>query len=249
MKQELEFERLQPLDPLTTISPAQNRNIYYFCKRVLDIVVAATALIVLFPILILIAILIMIDNRGPAIFVQERIGARRLIKSNFPHWEIIPFKMYKFRTMICNADPSLHQAYVQALISNDCQGMAAIQGQDTQVRKLVTDPRITRLGQILRKTSLDELPQFWNILIGDMSLVGPRPPIPYEVEMYQPWHRQRLQAQPGLTGLWQVGGRSSDDFDDMVREDLDYILRQNFWLDLIILLKTPAAVISTRGAH
>jgi lipopolysaccharide/colanic/teichoic acid biosynthesis glycosyltransferase len=249
MKQELEFDRYQQFEPLLTRSLAETHAVYYFFKRVFDIVVAITVLTLLSPFLLLIALLIMIDSRGPAIFVQERIGARRSIKSIYSRWETAPFKIFKFRTMVTNADPTLHKAYVQALIRNDSETMAAIQGQNTQVRKLVTDPRVTRVGRILRKTSLDELPQFWNVLRGDMSLVGPRPPIPYEVEMYQPWHHQRLQAKPGLTGLWQVTDRSSADFDEMVKQDIEYIQRQNFWLDIFIILKTPAAVISTKGAH
>jgi lipopolysaccharide/colanic/teichoic acid biosynthesis glycosyltransferase len=249
MKQELGFDQLQAFDPLLAASLARERNGYYFSKRVLDIIFAALALILLLPIMLLIAIVIMIDSRGPAIFVQERIGARRHHGNNSSQWNTTGFNCYKFRTMVCNADPALHQAYVHALISNDCQGMAAIQGKETQARKLVTDPRVTRVGRFLRKSSLDELPQFWNILRGDMSLVGPRPPIPYEVEMYEPWHRLRLQAKPGLTGLWQVTGRSCADFDDMIRQDIAYIQNQNFWLDLEIILRTPIAVISTKGAH
>jgi lipopolysaccharide/colanic/teichoic acid biosynthesis glycosyltransferase len=113
---------------------------------------------------------------------------------------------------------------------------------------LTEDPRVTRLGKFLRKSSIDELPQLWNVLRGDMSIVGPRPPIPYEVEMYKPWHRKRLMAKPGLTGLWQVTARSSADFDEMVRMDIWYIEHQSLWLDLRILLKTPLSVMSMEGA-
>lgn len=249
MKQELGLEQYQKFDPLLLKALSRERSGYFACKRALDIVASAAVLIILFPIMLLIAVAIMIDSRGPAIFVQERIGSQRLTKSHLSQWKTVYFNCYKFRTMVCNADPALHKAYIHALISNDCQGMAAIQGQDTKVRKLIADPRITHVGRFLRRTSLDELPQFWNILIGDMTLVGPRPPIPYEVEMYEPWHRLRLQAKPGLTGLWQVTGRSSADFDEMVRQDIDYIQNQNFWLDLEIIFRTPFAVISTRGAH
>jgi lipopolysaccharide/colanic/teichoic acid biosynthesis glycosyltransferase len=249
MKHELGFDQLQTFDPMISDVFIKDCEGYYFSKRALDIFVAMIALILLSPFLLIIAFVIMIDSRGPAIFIQERIGAQRQRGNRHPQWTPIKFNCYKFRTMMCNADPGIHKAYVHALINNDCQGMAAIQGQDTQVRKLVADPRITRVGRILRKSSMDELPQFWNILRGDMTLVGPRPPIPYEVEMYEPWHHLRLQAKPGLTGLWQVSGRSCAEFDDMVRQDLTYIQNQNFWLDLKIILKTPLAILSTKGAH
>jgi lipopolysaccharide/colanic/teichoic acid biosynthesis glycosyltransferase len=151
--------------------------------------------------------------------------------------------------MQINADTSIHQAYIKALIENDEAKMAAIQGAPTQPRKLVNDSRVIRPGKILRKLSLDELPQFWNVLIGDMSLVGPRPAIPYEVKMYKPWHIRRLEAQPGITGLQQITARCNTDFDTQVQFDIDYVDNQSFLLDMKILFKTPLAVISTKGAH
>ena len=151
--------------------------------------------------------------------------------------------------MKINADPSIHKEYFKALIENDEAKMTALQGAPTQPRKLVNDARLIRPGKILRKLSLDELPQLWNVLIGDMSLVGPRPAIPYEVEMYAPWHMRRLEAQPGLTGLQQVTARCIAEFDKQVQLDIDYIKHQSFWLDIKIILKTPLAVISTKGAH
>jgi lipopolysaccharide/colanic/teichoic acid biosynthesis glycosyltransferase len=150
--------------------------------------------------------------------------------------------------MYAGVPSDVHRAYIAAFIKNDIAEMGAIQGQPTDVRKLVHDPRITRLGRVLRRSSLDELPQLWNVLTGDMSLVGPRPSIPYEVEMYQSWHCQRLRATPGITGWWQVTARSSADFDDMVKLDLWYIEQQSLWLDLRILLKTPMSVLSASGA-
>jgi len=134
------------------------------------------------------------------------------------------------------------------LMSEDKQRMADLQGGETQIRKLTHDPRITHLGRILRISSLDETPQFWNVLKGDMSLVGPRPAIPYEVEMYKPWYRRRLETKPGITGLWQVTARCSADFEESVRLDIHYIEEQSLWLDIKILLKTPLAVISCKGA-
>ena len=126
--------------------------------------------------------------------------------------------------------------------------MLALQGSDTQVRKLVNDHRVTYIGRFLRKSSIDEIPQFINVLIGEMSLVGPRPAIPYEVEMYKSWHYRRLETLPGITGLWQVTARSLVDFDDIIKLDIQYVDQQSFWLDLKILLKTPKAVIFCQGA-
>jgi lipopolysaccharide/colanic/teichoic acid biosynthesis glycosyltransferase len=127
--------------------------------------------------------------------------------------------------------------------------MAAVQGEENSTRKLVNDPRITRIGKILRKTSLDELPQLVNILAGEMSWVGPRPAIIYELEEYQTWHFHRFSATPGLTGLWQITARCSADFDEMVKLDIDYIEQQSMWLDIKIIFKTPFVVLSCKGAH
>jgi lipopolysaccharide/colanic/teichoic acid biosynthesis glycosyltransferase len=151
--------------------------------------------------------------------------------------------------MKLNADSSIHRAYVQALITNDEERMTALQGEATEIRKLIHDSRIIRPGIILRKLSLDELPQLWNVLRGDMSLVGPRPAIPYEVEVYQPWHLGRFQAQPGISGLQQVKARCTSDFDQQVRLDLEYIQNQSMWLDLKIILQTPLVIFSTKGAR
>ena len=153
--------------------------------------------------------------------------------------------MLKFRTMQVGTDERIHRDYVESFIQ---QGQAATSGKDT-VFKLVNDPRITSVGNFLRKSSLDELPQFWNVLRGEMSLVGPRPPIPYEVARYKSWHRRRvLEAKPGITGPWQVTGRSRTTFDDMVRMDLRYVANCSFWTDVKILLATPRAVLSRSGA-
>jgi lipopolysaccharide/colanic/teichoic acid biosynthesis glycosyltransferase len=154
------------------------------------------------------------------------------------------FTFLKFRSMYLANDSSIHQEYVKDLIA----GRNGV-GQNG-VYKIQNDPRVTRIGQFLRKTSLDELPQFWNVLKGDMSLVGPRPPVPYEVEVYDIWHRRRLlQAKPGITGLWQVKGRSRTTFDEMVRLDLQYTLSSSLWVDLKILAQTPMAVVAGSGAY
>jgi lipopolysaccharide/colanic/teichoic acid biosynthesis glycosyltransferase len=167
-----------------------------------------------------------------------------------------------------NADPAIHKAYIQALINNDEEEMEVVQerasaqrklarqqelqaGQkvSSRPRKLTEDARIIRPGHILRKLSIDEVPQLFNVLRGDMSLIGPRPAIPYEVEMYKPWHKLRLQAQPGISGLQQVQARSTRDFDEQVRLDIEYIKRQSIWLDLKIAIQTPLAIIFARGAY
>jgi lipopolysaccharide/colanic/teichoic acid biosynthesis glycosyltransferase len=154
--------------------------------------------------------------------------------------------MLKFRTMSVDADAGLHQEFVSSFING---AAAAHRRGDEMVFKLANDPRVTPIGRVLRSTSLDELPQLWNVLRGDMSLVGPRPPLPYELEQYKPWHRRRLlEAKPGITGLWQVTGRSRTSFDDMVRLDLRYARTRSLWTDIRILAATPAAVISGRGA-
>jgi lipopolysaccharide/colanic/teichoic acid biosynthesis glycosyltransferase len=228
---------------------AENRNLYFFEKRIFDFCVSLIVLCILSPLVALVAIMIKFDSHGPIIFTQERVGAKRKIHNHVKSWERITFRCYKFRTMVCNADPSLHKSYVQALINNDYEGMCELQGGDTRLRKLTHDPRITRVGRILRKCSIDEIPQFFNVLKGDMSLVGPRPAIPYEVEMYKPRHHQRLNTLPGITGLWQVTARSTASFDEMTDIDIQYIKQQSFWLDLLIILKTPLAVISCKGAE
>ncbi len=155
--------------------------------------------------------------------------------------------MYKFRSMRVNSDIGLHREHITRLIRENLSvDDVAENGQNDL--KMADDPRITRMGRIIRKTSLDELPQLFNVLRGEMSLVGPRPPIPYEVELYSDWHKRRLEAIPGITGLWQVKGRNRVSFDEMVRMDLEYIGNQSLWTDIQLLLETPLAIIGGRGA-
>ena len=226
------------------------REGYYIVKRMLDFIAALALLALLSPLMALIALAIYIYSPGPVFFKQERVGSRRVRRGKNIYWQRQDFACYKFRTMKVNVDASIHEQYVKALIQNDGKAMAAAQGgQETSVRKLVNDPRIIRPGKLLRKLSLDELPQFWNVLRGEMSLIGPRPAIPYEVQYYQPWHLRRLEAQPGLSGLQQVKARCTKNFDEQVRLDLEYIARQSFWLDLKIALKTPLAILFARGAY
>jgi lipopolysaccharide/colanic/teichoic acid biosynthesis glycosyltransferase len=206
-------------------------------KRTIDILGSGALLLALSPFLGMIVALIKLTSKGPVIYKQDRLGqfgAR--------------FKCLKFRTMYANNDPKIHQEYVQQFIAGK-DGLDKSEGADKPVYKLIKDPRITAVGGFLRKTSLDELPQFWNVLRGDMSLVGPRPPVPYEFEVYDIWHRRRvLEVKPGVTGLWQVSGRSRTRFDEMVRLDLRYCRTWSIWLDLKILVATPKAVFNGDGA-
>lgn len=201
-------------------------------KRLTDILGSVLALLFLAPAFCAVAIAIKLTSRGPVFFRQERIGQ---------HGK--RFTFLKFRSMVDGNDCGVHREYVRGFIkgSHDTS--------DNGVYKLTHDPRVTPLGKFLRKTSLDELPQFWNVLRGNMSLVGPRPPLPYEIEEYDLWHRKRfLLAKPGITGLWQVNGRSRTTFDEMVRLDLRYARSSSLSLDLAILWRTPLAVIHGTGA-
>jgi lipopolysaccharide/colanic/teichoic acid biosynthesis glycosyltransferase len=217
-------------------SSSNEKRLLLVIKRAMDIAGGALMLALLAPLLLLIAVMVKATSRGPMLFKQQRVGqyGRR-------------FTFLKFRSMRVDNDPSVHREYVTKLIAGEAQRIQA-SASGGAVYKLANDNRITRLGALLRKTSLDELPQFFNVLKGDMSLVGPRPPIPYELAAYQTWHRRRvLEVKPGITGLWQVTGRSQVKFDDMVRLDLRYATSWSPWLDLKILLRTPGAVI--KGAH
>jgi lipopolysaccharide/colanic/teichoic acid biosynthesis glycosyltransferase len=248
MEQNVDLLFLQRINQPQTDTSRNDRAVYFHFKRALDFVIALAGLVMLSPVLVLIAVIIRIDSPGPVIFVQNRVGAVRIKGRGKVYWEKVIFPCFKFRTMMHNADPQLHQEFIKALIDNDREQMAELQDGDTEVKKLVKDPRITRIGKFLRKSSLDELPQLVNVLRGEMSLVGPRPAIPYEVEMYKPWHRGRLDAKPGITGMWQVEARSSSDFDEMVRLDIRYIQEQSFWLDLKIIVNTPLVVLMAKGA-
>jgi len=207
-------------------------------KRGIDIVGSGLLLFLLSPILGAIALAINLTSKGPVIFRQDRLGqfGKR-------------FKCLKFRTMYVDNDHHIHREYVQNFIAGKKRKEPAGENEPV-VYKIKDDPRVTPIGRFLRKTSLDEFPQFWNVLCGEMSLVGPRPPVPYEFEVYDFWHRRRvLEVKPGVTGLWQVVGRSRTSFDDMVRLDLRYSQTWSIWLDLRILLATPRAVLLGDGAY
>ena len=208
---------------------------YQIVKRGMDIVLSSMLLLLFLPVFAFIAVLVKLSSPGPVFFKQVRIG--HLMK---------PFTMCKFRTMHATADDQVHQDYVSWFITASDQAQSQ---QKPAVFKLTNDTRITPIGRFLRSTSFDELPQLWNVMIGEMSLVGPRPPLPYELQQYKPWHRGRvLEAKPGMTGLWQVVGRSRTTFDEMVRLDLRYARTLSLWSDIKILLATPAAMITGKGA-
>ncbi|MFZ0286696.1 MAG: sugar transferase [Terriglobales bacterium] len=215
----------------------ESRRHSHSVKRAMDIGGSLFALIVFSPLWLVIALAIKLTSRGPVFFRQRRIGQHGA-----------SFTFLKFRSMRVDNDTSAHKEYVQKLIAGKAEPHFA-DGNEGEVYKLTKDPRITRLGTFLRRTSLDELPQFINVLRGEMSLVGPRPPVPYEVEAYDFWHRRRvLEAKPGITGLWQVSGRSRVKFDDMVRLDLQYAQNWSPWMDLKIILRTPGAMLG-EGAY
>jgi exopolysaccharide biosynthesis polyprenyl glycosylphosphotransferase len=198
---------------------------YSFSKRLFDIVIGTGILILLIPILPLIALMIKLDSRGPVFFKQDRVGENGKL-----------FKFYKFRSMV-------HR-------TGDGNGsLAQLNEQDGPVFKIRSDPRVTNVGRFLRRSSLDEIPQMFNVLKGDMSIVGPRPPLPEEVTNYQPWHMGRLAVKPGITCLWQISGRSHIGFNEWMRLDMEYLKTRSFKTDLLIFLKTIPAVIARRGAY
>ena len=206
-------------------------------KRLIDITGSIIGIILSLPVFLLIALAIKLTSRGPILFRQVRLGQYGK-----------KFTFLKFRSMYVNSDHGIHEEYVKQLIKG-AAGTEQSNGKQQKLYKLTADPRITPLGRFLRNTSLDELPQFFNVLSGEMSLVGPRPPVQYEFNRYDLWHKQRLLAlKPGITGLWQVDGRSRVKFDDMVRLDIRYARSWSLWLDISILLRTPRAILSGNGA-
>jgi exopolysaccharide biosynthesis polyprenyl glycosylphosphotransferase len=203
-------------------------------KRTSDIVIAALALLLAAPLWLLIALLIKLDSRGSVFYLQERVGMDGRL-----------FLCYKFRTMNPGADSKVHREYQKQFIAGRAE--ANLGDGEQPVYKFQSDARITRVGRWLRRASLDEIPQLFNVLRGDMSIVGPRPPIPYEVEDYELWHRKRLDMKPGLTGLWQVSGRNRIPFEEMVKLDLYYIENWSLLLDLKIILRTALVIIRGDG--
>lgn len=211
--------------PFTDLTLPEGSRYSQIAKRVLDVSVALFFLLLTAPVLALVALAVAIDSPGPVLFRQVRSGRNG-----------IPFTFLKFRSMVADAESRRHE-------------IEAFNEADGPIFKIRNDPRITRVGRLLRRTSLDELPQLWNVLRGEMSLVGPRPPLPSEVIRYEPWQRRRLLVTPGITGLWQVSGRSNVSFTEMVLLDLQYIQRWSLWLDIQILIRTVLVVFLTEGAY
>ncbi len=203
-------------------------------RRCFDLVVSLALILLLSPLLIGVALAVRLDSHGPAFFRQRRVGHRER-----------EFTLFKFRSMRVDADPRGHQEYVTALIKGESASQEA--GREN-LYKLAVDNRITPVGRWIRRWSLDELPQLFNVVKGDMTLVGPRPAIAYEVSEYPSWYRERFSVKPGLTGYWQVSGRSERTYEEMVRLDIEYVERRSLALDLLILLKTPWVVLSRKGA-
>jgi lipopolysaccharide/colanic/teichoic acid biosynthesis glycosyltransferase len=215
----------------------ESRKLALGVKRAMDVAGSSAALLLLAPVFGAVALAIKLTSKGPVLFKQERLGQYGT-----------KFTVLKFRSMRSDCDARIHEEYVSQFIAGQVNG--ASNGGEKPVYKIQEDPRVTPIGRFLRKTSLDEFPQFWNVLMGNMSLVGPRPPVPYEFKAYDLWHRRRvLEIKPGITGLWQVQGRSRTRFDEMVRLDLKYARAWSLWLDVKILLQTPAAVLTGEGAH
>ena len=208
------------------VRTADRAAIYLFCKRAMDICLSALGLLALAPFFILLALVIKLDSRGPALFCQQRVGK-----------DGREFSCWKFRSMVVDAD----QRKTELLDENEMEGGTTF--------KMKRDPRITRVGRFIRKASIDELPQLWNVFNGDMSLVGPRPPVPSEVAQYSEFEKGRLAVKPGITCIWQVSGRSDIPFDQQVLLDLEYIRTRDLWLDLVLLFKTLPAVLLARGAY
>lgn len=195
-------------------------------KRILDIIGAVSGIILLVPVFLFVALLIKLeDPKGPILFYQTRIGK-----------DGKPFRMYKFRSMVSNAEELL----THLLSKNEINGL---------MFKMKEDPRITNIGKFIRRTSIDELPQLFNVIKGEMSLVGPRPPLPREVKDYSPYHMNRLKVTPGCTGLWQVSGRNNLDFEQMIELDIRYIMQRDFFFDLKIILKTIRLLLGSKDAY
>jgi len=235
-----ESARLMAFDPRVRPGPTASVSVpiaptplgYRVAKRTLDIVASSLGLVLVSPVLAAVAVAIIVESGGPILFRQQRLGLGGR-----------PFTVYKFRSMFSAADQGSHEAHVRDLIRGD--GVEAESAEAVWV-PIAADPRVTRLGAFLRRSHLDELPQLINIVRGDMSLVGPRPPIPYEVEVYEERHLRRLSVMPGLTGLWQATAWGKVSFDEGVALDLAYIDRRSFWFDLGLILRTLGQIVTGR---
>ncbi|MDU3526237.1 sugar transferase [Clostridium sp.] len=218
------MERLQIEEQEIIQIERKESTLYKVSKRALDVIASFLGLVILSPILLIVAILIKLESKGPAIFAQSRIGLNGE-----------EFKMYKFRSMVQNAEELKEKLAKQ----NEMSG---------PMFKMKNDPRVTKVGKFIRKTSIDELPQLLNILKGDMTLVGPRPSLPKEVQKFEPWMLKRLEVKPGLTCYWQVSGRNNIDFEEWMNLDLKYVNDMNFWLDIKLIFKTVAVLFGDKNA-
>jgi len=243
-KQSMALDSAQKFQKLTEslVSPAGTRFrermlAEKFTKRLIDMMVSLLVIVVGFPFLLAVTFLIKLTSKGPVFFSQQRIGE---------HGEV--FTLFKFRTMREGADDSVHREFTRSFIEGRMSN-SSLDEKSPSVYKLTNDPRITSIGNFLRRTSLDELPQFINILRGEMAIVGPRPPLQYEIEYYEEWHKLRLEVKPGLTGLWQVSGRSSVPFNEMVKLDLYYIEHWTLLLDFKIMLRTIPVMFFGSGGY
>ena len=203
----------------------QNLKFYEFCKRTIDIIGAGLGLILLSPIIAIVACAVKVTSKGPIFFSQKRVGKNGEL-----------FEMYKFRSMVVNAEE----------LKGNLEDQNEMSGP---MFKIKDDPRITKVGKFIRKTSIDELPQLWNVLKGDMSLVGPRPSLPKEVEQFDNWMFKRLTVRPGLTCYWQVSGRNNIDFEDLMKLDIKYVEERNFWIDIKLIFKTVFVLFGDKNAH
>jgi exopolysaccharide biosynthesis polyprenyl glycosylphosphotransferase len=231
-------EESEEVSPLFIGDSTESLRFGMLLKRGFDFAGALLALVLLSPIMLITALVIRLSSPGPALFKQTRVGQRGAL-----------FSIYKFRSMYLNTEEGIHREYITRFIKGRQE--ESNQGTTEQpLYKLTSDPRITWIGRIIRKPSIDELPQLFNVLKGDMSLVGPRPPLPYEVEQYQSWHLRRiLEMKPGMTGLWQVEGRSETSFDNMVRLDLRYVRTWSLLFDVKILIRTVKVVLLSVGGY
>lgn len=221
------------------------RRVRAAVKRGFDLFTAGALLVVLAPVFLVVAVAIRLDSRGPVLFHQDRVGASPRFRRGVTEWEATTFRVHKFRSMKTDSDDTAHREYIASFV----EGAAEESGKGGSTFKLVDDPRVTRVGRILRRTSIDELPQLLNVLAGEMSLVGPRPVPTYEAEQYEAWQMERLHARPGMTGYWQVYGRGNVTFEEMIRMDIFYVQNQSLLLDLKLLALTVPAVVSGRGAE
>jgi lipopolysaccharide/colanic/teichoic acid biosynthesis glycosyltransferase len=236
--------------PVGCVVPGTNRRLYYATKRAIDIVMALVLIVVLLLLLPFVALAIKLDSSGPVFFRQTRLRGRRKVENGKYVWVIEPFTFWKLRTMVATADSAQHRDYMAAYIRGDDSFFASSSGWrgPGDSYRMTDDPRVTRVGALLRALSLDEAPQLWNVLKGEMSFVGPRPPIAYEVELYDDRAYRRFAAPGGITGWAQVKGRCTVGFEEQVQLDLEYIDRQSIWFDLKVLLRTPFVVLSRKGA-